>query len=185
MKPMTSNNIKLYSTMRICCALGGGVLLALLTTYLNMGGATEAVGGMLPQKEKGSVRFGAEINMEILSYATKISTTNLGYPIQWVSRVRISSLLLPDMTEDGRMVPWSQTTWDIDLLGFIANSIFFTLMVIIPCLLIPMLLEKRRYIRRLEGGLCGNCGYDLRGTVSGICPECGNTFPTRAGVAST
>jgi len=27
--------------------------------------------------------------------------------------------------------------------------------------------------RRLKCGLCGKCGYDLRGSVSGVCPECG------------
>ena len=27
--------------------------------------------------------------------------------------------------------------------------------------------------RRRRKGLCLNCGYDLRGNVSGVCPECG------------
>ena len=27
--------------------------------------------------------------------------------------------------------------------------------------------------RRTQPGLCGACGYDLRGTPSGMCPECG------------
>lgn len=30
----------------------------------------------------------------------------------------------------------------------------------------------RRY-RRRKRGLCVNCGYNLTGNVSGICPECG------------
>lgn len=30
--------------------------------------------------------------------------------------------------------------------------------------------------RRIEG-LCGKCGYDLRGNVSGVCPECGTEIP--------
>ncbi len=30
----------------------------------------------------------------------------------------------------------------------------------------------RRY-RREKKGLCLNCGYDRRGNVSGVCPECG------------
>ena len=32
---------------------------------------------------------------------------------------------------------------------------------------------RRRRRRRIAGGLCGACGYDLRGNVSGVCPECG------------
>ena len=30
-----------------------------------------------------------------------------------------------------------------------------------------------RYWRRLKRGLCVSCGYDLRGTESGVCSECG------------
>ena len=30
---------------------------------------------------------------------------------------------------------------------------------------------KRRYFTH---GICRKCGYDLRGTLSGVCPECGN-----------
>ena len=28
--------------------------------------------------------------------------------------------------------------------------------------------------RRLQGGQCLRCGYDLTGNVSGVCPECGS-----------
>lgn len=31
--------------------------------------------------------------------------------------------------------------------------------------------------RREKHGLCGGCGYDLRGNVSGRCPECGTITP--------
>jgi len=34
----------------------------------------------------------------------------------------------------------------------------------------PNALRRRR---RLKSGLCGKCGYDLTGNVSGVCPECG------------
>jgi hypothetical protein len=27
---------------------------------------------------------------------------------------------------------------------------------------------------------CANCGYDLRGNVSGVCPECGEATPLRS-----
>ena len=32
-----------------------------------------------------------------------------------------------------------------------------------------------REVKRRLRGLCLHCGYDLRGNVSGICPECGAT----------
>lgn len=35
-----------------------------------------------------------------------------------------------------------------------------------------MLLPSRRRAARRAQGLCGRCGYDLRG-VDGVCPECG------------
>lgn len=31
---------------------------------------------------------------------------------------------------------------------------------------------------RVKGGRCKKCGYDLRGTVSTRCPECGDSVPT-------
>ena len=33
---------------------------------------------------------------------------------------------------------------------------------------------------RREKGLCSRCGYDLRGNVSGVCPECGTARRTAA-----
>lgn len=31
--------------------------------------------------------------------------------------------------------------------------------------------------KRIAQGYCQNCGYDLTGNVSGICPECGRAIP--------
>jgi hypothetical protein len=52
-----------------------------------------------------------------------------------------------------------------------------------PALLIPLipalaawyLWDRPRELRRERRakGLCVRCGYDLRGNVSGVCPECG------------
>jgi hypothetical protein len=39
------------------------------------------------------------------------------------------------------------------------------------CLLATIVLFRR--YRGLPTGLCQNCGYDLTGNVSGVCPECG------------
>jgi hypothetical protein len=33
--------------------------------------------------------------------------------------------------------------------------------------------RRRRERRRFRAGLCGACGYDLTGNVTGVCPECG------------
>ena len=36
--------------------------------------------------------------------------------------------------------------------------------------------DRRFFQRRGAHGLCINCGYDLRGNTSGVCPECGTRF---------
>jgi hypothetical protein len=42
-------------------------------------------------------------------------------------------------------------------------------------------LRRKRYERRRTGGLCGKCGYDLRGATSVNCPECGAWHGTTPG----
>lgn len=39
-------------------------------------------------------------------------------------------------------------------------------------LLLGFVATRRRCLRRRRG-ICVECGYDLTGNVSGICPECG------------
>ena len=34
-------------------------------------------------------------------------------------------------------------------------------------------IARRRRRERVTAGLCGTCGYDLRGTTGGVCSECG------------
>ena len=38
-------------------------------------------------------------------------------------------------------------------------------------------LAYRRQRDRARPGHCKACGYDLKGNVSGVCPECGTTIP--------
>ncbi|NLE60662.1 MAG: hypothetical protein GX616_20140 [Planctomycetes bacterium] len=57
------------------------------------------------------------------------------------------------------------------------NEVFIRLWRLLPVTLIyptVCLLSSRyrRYSRR-KRGCCANCGYDLTGNVSGVCPECG------------
>ena len=47
--------------------------------------------------------------------------------------------------------------------------------------LIWLLVRTRRFLvlrRRRKNGLCLQCGYNLTGNVSGVCPECGAPIPT-------
>ena len=36
-----------------------------------------------------------------------------------------------------------------------------------------VVIAVRRYTRKPPPGFCQNCGYNLRGNISGVCPECG------------
>ena len=38
------------------------------------------------------------------------------------------------------------------------------------------LIRRRRSARRRKMNLCTDCGYDLAGNISGICPECGKAI---------
>ena len=51
---------------------------------------------------------------------------------------------------------------------------------VIPGLIAVLLLAYRSRIvrwRRIRNHLCANCGYDSRGNVSHVCPECGSFTP--------
>jgi hypothetical protein len=62
--------------------------------------------------------------------------------------------------------------------GFAINTVFYAAVLWVLCAA-PFALRKWRRIRR---GLCPKCGYDLRGSTSQTCPECGG--PTRYDDAS-
>ena len=53
--------------------------------------------------------------------------------------------------------------------GFIADAFFFAVVSFIMLCCPRIILRRIRHQR----GLCLNCGYNLTGNVSGVCPECG------------
>ena len=56
--------------------------------------------------------------------------------------------------------------------GFAINTIFYAAILAILWALWSSPFVVRRIIRR-KRGLCIKCGYDLRGSSGGMCPECG------------
>jgi hypothetical protein len=61
---------------------------------------------------------------------------------------------------------------------------YWTLMLPFAIVLVYEAYLVRRQLRRRRLGLCRNCGYDLRESHAGICPECGNQTPTNSGSPS-
>lgn len=59
-------------------------------------------------------------------------------------------------------------------LGAAAASI-----VVIPIGYVVLIRIRRVVVRKRcrSSGCCENCGYDLRGSQSGVCPECGKATP--------
>ena len=43
----------------------------------------------------------------------------------------------------------------------------------IAVILVSPWIGREKWAERRSRGLCGRCGYDLTGNVSGVCPECG------------
>ncbi len=58
--------------------------------------------------------------------------------------------------------------------GFLADTAFYALVWLV---LLTLIVFGRRRLRS-QRGCCVTCGYDLRGTPHGQCPECGTTFTT-------
>jgi len=55
--------------------------------------------------------------------------------------------------------------------GFAINTVFYA---VVLWLLFAAPFALRRW-RRIRRGLCPKCAYDLRGTQTSVCPECGAT----------
>ena len=66
---------------------------------------------------------------------------------------------------------------DVDLARkrFWLSSVPCVVLVVMEFAALWWLLSWRRitHARRHKKGLCVNCGYNLTGNMSGICPECG------------
>jgi hypothetical protein len=66
-----------------------------------------------------------------------------------------------------------------DANGGQGSALIVDLPLWIPLLLfsVPTVILWRQERRRISGGGCRNCGYNLTGNVSGTCPECGTPVP--------
>ena len=69
------------------------------------------------------------------------------------------------------------------LLGGIASTVAALLALVGASMLLRTMHLVKRYHARATSGLCGACGYDLRGSAS-VCPECAEPFnSTRSSAA--
>jgi len=65
------------------------------------------------------------------------------------------------------------------VVGLLRGRYVFPFALACPCVGLLMAMDYEMSllipaVRRELGGLCIACGYDLRGNVSGTCPECGH-----------
>lgn len=92
-------------------------------------------------------------NAPLVSYAT---TPRLGFAYQHVTdnRYRAGTFVEKD---------FYAPVWSILLFTLLYPSVR----------LVRFVRGPYRRDRRRKKGLCVNCGYDLTGNISGICPECG------------
>ena len=58
--------------------------------------------------------------------------------------------------------------------GFLADTALYSLLWLV---LLMLIVAGRRRLRSRQG-CCVTCGYDLRGTPHGQCPECGTALTT-------
>jgi hypothetical protein len=68
--------------------------------------------------------------------------------------------------------PTQESSWTFLLVSLPRLTMLSPLPFVL--LLIGSMLAIRGRRRRAGGGLCVKCGYDLKGNVSGVCPECGD-----------
>jgi hypothetical protein len=67
---------------------------------------------------------------------------------------------------------WQETTWRAEHAIVCEFPLWFiSLLLAAPGTLV--LLRRMRGYRRTSKGLCAHCGYDMSGSSTGVCPECG------------
>jgi hypothetical protein len=119
----------------------------------------------------------------VIHHTLRLIQTEAGLPMRSIVGWQVPSLTSSDLgssnTISGIVCPWRITDADYEapvLLptrplpqGFAINTIFYAgvlwLLFMIPG-------GVRRAVRR-KRGLCSRCGYDLRASPNGVCPECG------------
>ena len=71
-------------------------------------------------------------------------------------------------TRPGPSSTWADTQWTLPL------PLLVLLFALLP---LRWAILRRRERRRKAAGICVRCGYDLRGSNSGKCSECGEPIP--------
>ncbi|MCH7847247.1 MAG: hypothetical protein IIB53_02680, partial [Planctomycetes bacterium] len=80
-----------------------------------------------------------------------------------------SAMSTPSPGTTVRMLPLA-IIWS----GFLVDTAFYSLIWLV---LLMLIVAGRRALRSRQG-CCVICGYDLRGTPHGHCPECGTALTT-------
>ncbi|MCG8404775.1 MAG: hypothetical protein MI923_06210 [Phycisphaerales bacterium] len=76
------------------------------------------------------------------------------------------------------LVRFLNGSYQHELIGPEAKTLLIALDVVVACLLFIWKAPRGDiYIRLKPVHCCKNCGYDLKGNVRGICPECGTKNP--------
>src|SRR5262249_19045849 len=86
--------------------------------------------------------------------------------LETIGAVRLAPTLgqYPFPPEHPRALP----IWPVPS-GFAINTVFYAV-VLWGLWLVPGFVRRRIRVRR---GRCAKCGYDLRASTTGVCPECG------------
>ena len=118
----------------------------------------------------------------------RVYTTTLGYayltaPVWHVSETPLGGISqssdIPNILGFG----WNgaRLTWPGETVTDTAVVIpLWSVTLVTGALPIWWLFRLVRGDRRMRGGLCHHCGYNLSGNTSGTCPECGTAVATKA-----
>ena len=120
-------------------------------------------------KQQSERRFGVYPSDELIRSPEFIKS--VGFEIALGDCVKGGFLIKPPgvAMDDYRALP-ACPIWP----GFAINTVFYAL-VLWLLFAAPFALPGVRRRRRIKRGLCPKCAYDLRGTQSEACPECGAT----------